>query len=373
MNRLSVIGAAFAVLIFMTVGCTQPQEESIKIGVIATLTGPGAFQGQQEVRGLEICRDEINASGGVNGKQIELIIEDSKTDPATGVSAFKKLTEIDGVQFVIGDSWTSATTPLIPLANQQKVVLISPIALLDSMSQDDYFFRTIPPVSKMMTPLAQYAYNDLNLRRVGILLQENQFGVEHADDFSREFERLGGELVGIESFEMTSTDVRSEILKIKEKQPDGILNLHATGPMMGLLVKQAIELDVNVVWLGSFGAENQPLVDQYGRIIDGMVYPYAYDANDSSKSVQQFVSEYKKRFDGTPDITAANAYDALKVLAFAIQSTGENPSAVKTFFPSIQEFEGGSGVLSFDQNGDVQKPILIKRVQNQSFVVLKEE
>ncbi|RLC75389.1 MAG: hypothetical protein DRI61_14995 [Chloroflexi bacterium] len=344
------------------------EEEVVKIGVVATLTGVGAYQGQQELRGLELARDEINEAGGIDGKLIRFIVEDSKAEPATAATAIKKLIDVDRIQFVIGDSWTTTTAVMVPIVNRRGVLLISPLATLDDLSKDDMFFRTMPTTKSMMVPLAKHAYFQMNARKLGILRQETPFGIEHARDFRGVFEALGGEVVGEESFAITATDVRTEITKIKDKNPDTIFNLHATGPMMGLLIKQAKELGVNVQWLGSWGSENADLLREYGDIIEGLTYPYPYNVESKNPGVQEFVKAYQHRYNELPDITAANSYDALKVLARGLEECGENTKCVKGFLLSLKDYQGASGIFSFDKNGDVVKPIIIKTIKNGQFV-----
>lgn len=362
------------VLIVVTVLMILPErsDRTIKVGVIATLTGVGAYQGQQELRGLELARDEINSNGGVDGKQIEFIVEDSKADPKEAVRVFQKLISIDNVTFIIGDSWSSTTVALVPLANENNVILISPLALLNELSRDDYFFRTIPAVQSMMEPLARHAYESLKSRRVGILRQQTPFGVEHAQYFKAVFEKLGGVVVGEESFPLSQTDVRTEITKLKSSNPDTILNLHGTGPILGNLMKQAKELGVEAQWISSFGAQNIPLVNEFSETIDGLAYPYPYDGDSDMESVKTFNERYQKQFNELPDMTAANSYDALMVLTKTIENTGENPTNVKNGLLSVKNYSGASGEFSFDPNGDVKKPIIIKQIQSGKFVKVSD-
>ena len=133
-------------------------------------------------------------------------------------------------------------------------------------------------------------------------------------------------------------------------------------------MKQAKELGIDVNWIASFGAENQPLITEYGDVAEGLTYPYTFDITSDISSVREFISDYKEKYNEIPDFMAANAYDAINVLALAIENTGEDPEKVKEFIPTIQNFQGGSGVLSFDKNGDVEKPIFIKQVRNGKFV-----
>lgn len=367
----------FIILVVLTIGTIltvlpEKPKGTIKIGVIATLTGVGAYQGQQELRGLELARDEINMKGGINGKLIEFIIEDSKADPKEAVRVFQKLISVDNVTFIIGDSWSSTTVALVPLANENNVILISPLTLLNELSHDDYFFRTIPAVQNMMEPLARHAYESLESRRVGILRQQTPFGVEHAQYFKAAFEKLGGVVVGEESFPLSQTDVRTEITKLKSSNPDTILNLHGTGPVLGSLMKQAKELGLDVKWISSFGAQNIPLVKEFGTVVEGLDYPYPYDGDANSESIRDFNRQYQERFNELPDLTAANSYDALMVLAHGIETSGGNTLNVKQELLKIKDYHGASGVFSFDHNGDVKKPIIIKQIRDGKFVKVSE-
>ena len=146
------------ILVLLTIilfsGCSQ--QDNLKLGVVGTLSGFGSFYGQQELRGVELAVDEINAEGGINNKKIELTVEDSASNPTTSVSVIQKLINVDKTSFVIGDSWTSTTVNMFPITNENKVILISPIASLDELSEDDFYFRTVPTIRDMMKPLAEY-------------------------------------------------------------------------------------------------------------------------------------------------------------------------------------------------------------------------
>jgi branched-chain amino acid transport system substrate-binding protein len=233
------------------------------------------------------------------------------------------------------------------------------------------FFRTVPNVKSMMVPLADFAFNDLKLRKVAIISQQNSFGAEHAAFFKEEFERLGGIIVGAETVATGQMDVRSELTKLKAKNPDGVLNLNATGPSMGETMKEGKELGLDVAWMAHYAAENAPLVEQYGSVVDGLIYPYPYSSG-SSEEMKSFEAAYAEKFEGVPDMFSANSFDALMLLAEAIGKVGKDPAAVKGQLLSVKNFEGASGTLSFDENGDVQKPILIKEIRGGKFVVLKK-
>lgn len=375
MKKIFILGIILAIVVVgvlvlnATTGLfslSNPGE--IKIGVIATITGVGAYNGQQEIRGLQLAQDEINANGGINGKRINLIIEDSQVNNETVTKAINKLIGVDNVKYVIGDSWSSTTETIVPITNKNKVILISPITTLDSLSKEDYFFRTISTTKEMMLLLAKYAYYDMNVKTVGVLRQDTPFGLEHSNDFKIEFEKLSGRIVGEESFQLNDSDLRTEITKIKDKNPDAIFNLHATGPMLGLLMKQAEELGIKTKWLGSWGSENGKLMKEYGSIVNGLTYAYPFELNLNNSKTKKFVDAYKLKYNELPDLTVANSYDSLYLVAKTISLCGNNTDCAKTQLENTKNFDGVSGNITFNKNGDVVKSIIIKQAQDGKFI-----
>ncbi|MDO8660456.1 MAG: ABC transporter substrate-binding protein, partial [Candidatus Woesearchaeota archaeon] len=313
--------------LILLIGCTAQQAEKpvIKIGVIASLTGIGAYQGQQELKGLELAKEAINTRGGIKGRLIELQVEDSKTEPSSAVTVAQKLISMN-VKGIIGDSWTSTTAVFVPVTNKAEMIVISPLATLDSLAQDDYFFRTMPNTQSMMNRLADYSYEQ-GIQTVGIIRQESPFGVEHAKDFQARFEGLGGNIIGEETADIKSTDLRTELLKIKEKNPDAILNLHAT-TLVGLVLKQGQEIGISARWISSFGAETSGLLNEYKEYAEGLTYVYPYDSRQESKASTEFRESYLTKYNEFPENTAANSYDALMLLATALEQ-GTDSQTIK--------------------------------------------
>lgn len=220
----------------------------------------------------------------------------------------------------------------------------------------------------MMDRLAEYAYDHMGVRRLGFMQQQSPYGVEHRDDFSYSFVALGGEVVDVEMFDIRQQDLTTELTKLRAAAPDTIFNLHASGPSLGDLMEQARKLGIDVRWLAAYSAQNQPLVDQFKDVVDGLVYTYPYDNQTELASVHEFIQMYEDKYGEEPELTAANAYDSLMLLAAAIEEVGEDPLKVKEYLLNVQDYHGASGILSFDENGDVEKPIIIKQIQNGKFV-----
>jgi len=348
-------------------------QEPIKIGVIGTMTSFASYFGENQLKGIELAQEIINDNGGINGRLIELIIEDSQASPRKSLTAAQKLVEVDQVKYIIGDSWGSTVPSFLPVTNEHEIIVISPVASLDELSVDDYFFRTVPKTQVMMNNLASYAYYGLGSRKVGIMQQANEYGQEHADDFTNEFENLGGEIVSHEIFTMDRVDLKTELIKIKEKNPDTIFNLHKSGSSLGLLMKQAHELGFEVNWFASYGAENATLVKEYPKASNGLIYPFFYDANSSDQGIAEFVTAYTEKYNETPNYINAGAYDALNILAKVIaENPGHEPHEIKQALLEIKDYSGGSGNISFDKNGDVDKEIFIKQIQETEFIKIED-
>lgn len=328
-------------------------EEVIRIGVIGPLSGNFAYFGIQEQRGIELAAKQINN----NHRNIELIYEDSVADPKNSVNAFNKLTNVDRVSFVLGDAWGGSTVPLVPLANEKRMILISPIATQNFLSEDDYFYRTIPTVDGMMIALAEYAYHDLSLRKIAILEGQNSYGLDHATSFKKSFESLGGEVVSRELIQLTETDVRTQLVKLNSKNPDAILNLGG-GELFGLYIAQAIELGIDTTWLGHVGTENAPFLENYGSVSDRIYYPHPFNVDDVE---DDFVDLFEEEYGERPNMVALNAYLALNILYEAIETVGEDSDDIKAYLDASEEF---------DENGDVKQTIYIKTIRNGKPVIL---
>ncbi len=362
-----VVLAVILIITNITGLVTLPEEDNtIKIGVVATQTGIGSYLGQQELRGINIALNEINSKGGINGKKIKLIIEDSKTSAKDAVFSINKLINIDNVNYIIGDSWNDTTIAFLPIINENKIITISPVVNLNTLSEDDYFFRLMPKTDDMMYILANYTYNDLNLRKVGAILPGTAYSLDHIQDFEKYFKKLGGE-VYIKKITPGQADVKSELSLLKEKNVDSIFVLQFTG-LIGQMLKQGKELDMNVIWFSHFSAQANALITDYKNVSDGLYYPYPYDLKNTPN--KEFIETYYNLYNEYPDNNAASSYDCLMILAKAITKVGDNPEKIKLYFKSLKDYQGASGIFSFDENGDVQKEIFIKQIKDGKFISL---
>ncbi len=354
------------------VGCAKEEKKEIKIGVISSLTGTVAPYGERAWEGIQLATDEINQAGGIKDRTIKLILEDDKSSLNDAVFAFKKLINIHKVPVILGPVGSSQAMACAPIANEKKVVEFSPAAATPLFTNTgDYTFRNRASAALEVEVMADIAYKNLGLRKVAILYINNDVGVGFYPVFKRSFEFNGGKIIGVESFEQGSTDMRSQLIKIRFLNPDGIYLIgHVTES--GYALKQAKELGIKTRFIGHLALEGPDLFKIAGDAAEGVVYTATgYDPHSTDPKVQEFEKKYKSMCNKDGDVFAATAYDAVYILKRAIEEGGYNAEGIKNALYKIKNFPGVTGSTTFDKNGDVIKSIMVKMIKNQKFIVVQ--
>lgn len=371
--RVSLVAILAVILVgslFLINGCKKKEPEVIKIGAILPLTGNLSEVGENAKNGILLALEDSNEKYKANGKNFKILIEDSKTNPKDAVNAFNKLVNIDKVKFIIGEISSSATLAIASIAEQNKILVISPGASSPKLTESgEYIFRTWHSTAYEGDYFAKFLYKGPNVKKVGILFINNEYGVGIKDKFSETFESAGGRILFVESFEQNQTDFRPILTKIKElsKQVDGIY-LVSYYKEAGLLIKQARELKINNNFFCSDAIQDQKLIEIGGKAVEGLIYPHA--KTPDTLVAKSFQSKHEGRFGKKYGPTSDTAYDAFSLIASAINEVGYNTLAVKDFLLNIKDFDSASGKITFDKNGDVLKEMEIKTIRNGKFEVL---
>jgi branched-chain amino acid transport system substrate-binding protein len=377
MKKLWISIAIIGVLVIATVLIvTQTKEEpkEIKIGAILPLTGDAAIYGQEIKNGIELALEEINQKGGINDTLINIIYEDDQGQARIGVSAMEKLIKTDNVPVVIGGAMSSVAVPLSSIADKNKVVLLSPTATAPVLSGiSKYFFRIWPSDNYDGSFMAEFAFNSLSLRKVCILYVNTDYGKGIEEVFKREFEKLGGEILKSESYELGTTDFRTQLTKIQELKPEAIYLPGYYKEFAGIL-RQAKELGFRGRFLSVNSFYDPKLLEIAGDSAEGAIFTYPlYDPKCGQPIVQSFVQSFKEKYGKEPDAFAVQGYDALKIVALAIEKGGYSSKDIQRAMSQIKDFAGVGGTMSFDQNGDVVKPLRILTVKDGKFISYSDQ
>lgn len=356
---------ATALAIYSFSACTVTSSD-IKIGAIFPLTGEAGQYGQDAKAGIDLALEERNASKPT--KVIKILFEDDQANPTNSISAFRKLITSDKVKAVLGPLTSSSALALAPVAQKEKVVLLSPSASAAALTKpDDYFFRNELSDAKGAAIQAEQTYNKLKFKKVSILYINNDYGVGVKDGFIKSFKALGGNISIVESFETNAQDFRTQLTKIRQVAPDALFLVAQKETV--LILRQMKELQVKSQILSTPLFEDPTILEKAKREAEGAIYVYYGDFNpqSSKNSTKNFISSFKKKYSKEPSYYSALAYDAANIMFSAIDKDGSNSEVISTNLLKTQDFPGITGNTSFDTNGDVVKPILLKKVKNGKF------
>ncbi len=366
MNRSMMKHAAAGIFaVFMCaavlVGCGKEDSDTIKIGGIFPLSGDVAVYGLEARNGVEMAIKEINAAGGINGKQVVLISEDDEGNPEKSVNAYKKLTTKDGVKMIIGSLTSGCTQAISSLAQSQKVLLLAPAATMESITDaGDYVFRAcfIDPFQGTVGGL--FAAENLGAKRAAILYDiANDYSVGLYENFKAEFENLGGTVVAAESYTTGDKDFNAQLTKIKNANPD-VVYLPDYYGTVALIAKQLRAQGINTPIVGADGWGG--IVDNAGDEILNGFYSDHYASDSTDPRVTEFVSSYRSLYNSTPVSFAALAYDCMYLLKDAITAAGSaDPTAVRD---ALEKTNGSyvTGNLTFDAKRNPVKSAVMMEI-----------
>jgi len=335
----------------------------IVIGMYGSLTGDGASFGLSSKDGTELAVDEINAAGGVlDGRKFTLLIEDDQSKPEEATSAVTKLITQDKVVAVLGEVASRRTLAAAPVAQRYQIPLITPASTNERVTQvGNYIFRVcfIDPFQGEV--LAKFAYNDLKVRKVAILKDITQdYSVGLTDSVALNFAKLGGTVLPPVSYSGADADFKAVLTQIRSEKPDAIF---ATGyySEAGIIVRQARELGMKMPILGGDGWVGDALAN--GReALNNTYISNHYSGDNPAPIVQNFVTAYRQRFNKEPDAIAALAYDAVKVLADAMNRAKSTEGPKVRDALAKADVAGVTGQLKMNAQRNVDKPAVLHEV-----------
>ena len=364
--------AAVAVSLFLT-GCSKPADQSggdtIKVGEYASLTGSEATFGQSSHKGTQLAVDELNASGGVLGKKIQLLTEDNQSQAGQSATVVRKLISSDGVVAILGEVASSRSLEAAPICQQNKIPMISPASTNPKVTEaGDYIFRVCFIDPFQGTVMANFARKTLKLQKVAVLTDvKSDYSVGLAKFFKEGLVAGGGKIAVEQNYSGGDKDFNAQLTSIKASNPDGIF-VPGYYTEVGLIALQAKQLGLTVPIFGGDGWESSSLVPIGGTALEGDYFSTHFSPEDTSPAVQNFVKQYKQKFNETPDAMAALGYDSVMILADAMKKTGSTDGAkVRDALAAEKDFPGVTGNLTMDANRNASKPAVILTIKNGAF------
>jgi branched-chain amino acid transport system substrate-binding protein len=318
----------------------KPVAARVKIGVLLAFSGGSSSMGYGAMKGIQLAKQELNATN------VDLVTADGQCSPTVSPGAFKYLIS-QHVVAVIGENCSSATLPLLPIADAYHMVLISPSASSPLLSiAGDYFFRTVPSDKGQGAFLATAMYK-AGIRRAAVFYTDEPYGSAIQAIFAQQFEALGGKVVAAVSAPSSSISVGTEIAAIKAADPDGLAIVTNSTVSSTAVMQQSRAAGITVPFYGGDNLYDNTIITNNGAAAEGLhvvTFPTGTEAFKQALLDQYNVSDQL--------YAAPEAYDAFHALDIAIQRGATNSVEVKNMLPSIK-FNGASGYISFDKYGDV--------------------
>lgn len=366
--KVLAITAAIVSLFILLTGCgksnvqTQTsQKETIKIGAILPLTGPVSSYGNAVSNGIKLAVDEINAKGGVLGKQVEVIYKDDQGDSDKTKAAFEQLASDGNVTSIIGAVTSKSSLAITGEAQAKHIVMISPTSTNDAVTNaGDYIFRACYNDSYQGEVVANFAVNNLKVKRAAVLYDANN---TYCKDLSKKFidtlGTLGAEVVANESYNTGDKDLSTQIKKIKASNPD-VIFVPDYSNVIPDIAKQIKNNGISAPLLGADGWDG--VTDNGGDELVGSYYSNHFSADANDPLVKVFVKVYQNKYNSVPNAFAALGYDSFNILAQAIQSAGSTEA--DKIKDSLKNTNGKfvTGNIRFDENRNPRKSAVMLKI-----------
>lgn len=344
-------------------GCAK--KKPIRIGFSEQLTGSKSDLGIQSRNGAQLAVANINASGGINGRPLELIIRDDHGTNMGAIAADRDLLKL-GVVAIIGHSTSEQTNAVLPVINDAHIVLISPTASAPELSaKSKYFFRMVSSLSVKASGIAKGIYRRRNITRLAIIYDASNKSYNNAFlvPFTSTYKSLGGQITGMAAFSVqTKPDFASLLRKLQNGGARGLLIL--AGSYDAALIAQRTRLiGWDVPLLGTGLAEIGAVAKLGGKAVEGMEIDQYYNVSSKSPAFLRFKSTYISRYGNEPIGAAALGYETVQVLAAALKKTQGSANGLREALLETKNFQGLVEKFSFDAHGGSIRPPYYARVQ----------
>jgi len=350
-----------------TPAAAAEEDGEIRFGEVSSLTGQEATFGQSTRKGIALAVKELNEAGGLLGKKIRVITYDDQGKPTEAAAAATRLIVQDKVHVLLGEVASARSLAMAPIAQANKVPMISHASTNPRVTEGkDYVFRICFIDPFQGTVMARFAREHLELDKVAVLRDvRNDYSVGLANFFVESFRKLGGEVVGDQSYSAQDIDFKAQLTALRTLKPQAIF-VPGYYTDVGLIARQARELGIDVPLLGGDGWDSAKLFEIGGDALQGSFFSNHYSLEDPSPRIRAFVAAWEKEYgERTPDALAALGYDAVHIAADAIRRAGSvEGEKIRDALARTRDFAGVTGTITIDEGRNAVKPAVVLKVEN---------
>jgi branched-chain amino acid transport system substrate-binding protein len=340
--------------------------DSILLGVSGPLTGPNAQYGAQWKKGFDLALEEINGAGGIKGRKLEYVFEDSQSDPKQSVTVAQKFVADSRIVVELGDFSSTASMAASKIYQRAGLVQFGFTNSHPDFTKagDDYTWSNSVTQAQASPLLADFAYTTLGLKKVAVFYLNTDWGKTTFDLFSARHKELGGQIISSQAYLADEKDFRSALTKARDGKPDGIvlISYQADG---ALIAQQISEVGLNVPIVGGGSLQSPDYIKLGGKAVENSFVLGEFFADDPSPLVKDFVTKYKAHYNNEiPDLFAVHAYDTILLIAKAIELGGPTRQGIHDALPKLKDVPSVT-------NGTVTFDVATRRVQLPKFFNLQ--
>jgi branched-chain amino acid transport system substrate-binding protein len=377
MRRWSGLSVVVALLLALVTGCSQfggGNSGDIYFGVSGPKTGPNAEYGQIWQKAFDIALDEINSKGGIKGRKVQIIFEDTQSDPKQSVPVAEKFVNDKRIVAEIGDFASPASMAASAIYERNGLVQYGfTNSHPDFTKGGSYMFSTAPSQTDDAPFLASYAVKDLGKKKLVLLHQNTDWGKTTADLFEAKAKELGAQIVYRDAYLPDEKDFKTIVTKARDASPDG-LALMSYYTDAALIAQQARAQGLNVDIIANGASYSPKFMELGGPAVEGVYTTSPWFVGNPRPAVQDFVKKYRDRYHEDPNWFAGNAYDTVMILANVIEKVGTDRKAIRDGLAGLKDYPSlVYGTLSFnDQRRAEIKEFNRLQVKDGQFVLWKQ-
>lgn len=387
------VAALAAALTLGLAGCAESAESEsgttatdesgpITIGAVLDITGAGASLGVPERQTLELLSKQLQAEGGIDGREVELIIEDDQSTEDGAAQAMNKLVTQDQVDIVLGASRTGPSLAMRPIAEQSQIPMISMAANQAIVDGSEWVFKSAQNDRVVIERMVEYMA-DQGWSTIGLARDASGFGEGVQEMFDEVGAEAGISVVAVERFAPDATDFTAQMVNLRNAAAD-VNVIWGIPPAAGLAQRAYAQLGITTPVMQSHGIGNQVFLDTAGEAANGLVAPLGrlvvadqLPGDDPQADViTAFVEDYTAEYGEEPSTFAGHAYDAWRLAVDALGEAGTDPQALRDQLEGVEDFVGISGVFTMtpeDHSGLTKDALVLVTVENGDWALLPDQ
>jgi branched-chain amino acid transport system substrate-binding protein len=341
-----------------------------KVGAYLSLSGPGRRRSLEMKEGIELCAAEVNEGGGIKGRPLEIDYADDQTNPSLVTNRVIELINIRRVVALLGDI-SMQSNGGASLADKNRIPILAPSSIETEITKiGPFVFRACAGEGAQGKRMASFVVSTLGKKKVGLLYpQDNPYSAGLAAAFREEATRLGAEAIIERTFGANDISFAMLVLELMDEGPD-VIYAPAPPALMARIARTAMLAGIKGdIFVGSDAWSSEDLVREAGEALEGAFFADHWAPDAPWATSQAFVTRFKDRYQREPGTAAALGYDATKVLADAIErASGGTPEDIRDALEETRAYPGVTGAISIDSAHDVEKPIVVRRIERGKLV-----